>query len=582
MRRIVAAAIVLVALVAAFALSGASDSGIKGRKYKIVFDNAFGLTQGGDFRIGGVKAGKTSGFDVRKQPGHAPQAVVTAQITKPQFTDFRTDASCTIRIQNLIGEYYVDCQPGHSGQKLPTNGKGTVPVTHTTSTVPVDLVQDIQRRPTRERLRLIITELGTGLAGRPQDLQAVLKRAFPALHQTDAVLKILGNQNKILRDFVVNSDTVIKELAARRTDVSRWVVHAGRTAQISATRQQALAAGWHKLPRFLGELQPTMVSLGQLADQQTPLLRKLQEAAPDLNTFFKRLGPFAQASRPATRTLGKASQAGTIAFRHAGPSIRELNALAPDAFPTFKRLRQYFQTIDDRSRALGNTPGGDSALNKQQSAIDAPPPPDPTAPTPGGPRGYTGSEAFWNYFFWQALSINGYDNVSHMLRIGVTFLAANGCGGKGGGIIRTMNGQPDKGEPGVKDVPAKCRGWLGPHQPGLTAPDPTLNTAAARRLRSANDRPAARIGERRKAGQPDAGPLPGQYDQSKPHVVLPPGVQQLLDQLRGTAQQQQQLPRPRSPRVGDLLGQVTNGSNSSSSSSSSSTDAQLLDFLLGP
>ena len=99
--------------------------------------------------------------------------------------------------------------------------------------------------------------------------------------------------------------------------------------------------------------------------------------------------------------------------------------------------------------------------------------------------------------------------------------------------------------------------------------------------RAVRQEASARLGERRKAGQPDAGPLPGQYDQSKPHVVLPPGVQQLLDQLRGTArQQQQQLPRPRSPRVGDLLGQVTNQSNGSSSSSS--TDAQLLDFLLGP
>jgi ABC-type transporter Mla subunit MlaD len=576
MRRIVAAAVVVGALVAAFALSGASDNGSKGHKYKIVFDNAFGLTQGGDFRVGGVRAGKTSKFDVEKKPGHAPKAVVTAQITKPGFDDFRSDATCTILIQNLIGEYYVDCQPGHSGQKLPTDGKGRVPVTHTTSTVPADLVQDIQRRPTRERFRLILTELGTGLAGRPQDLQGVLKRAFPALHQTDQVLKILGNQNKILRDFVVNSDTVIKELAARRTDVSRWVLHAGRTAQISATRQQALAAGWRKLPRFLGELQPTMVRLGELADQQTPLLSQLRRAAPDLNTFFKRLGPFAEASRPATRTLGKSSKAGTLAFRHGGPSIRELNALAPDAYPTFKRLRQYFQTIDDRRRALGAVSGGDSPLNKQQSTIDAPPAPDPTAPTAGGPKGYTGMEAFWNYFFWQTLDINGYDNRSHMLRIQATILPLFGCGGN---IIRTWD-NPDDINGGVKNTPEKCRAWLGPHQPGITAPDPTLNNATARRLRAQNNRPASRVGERRGPGQPDAGPLPGQHDQSQPHVVLPPGVQQLLDQLRNGAQQPQ-LPQQRSaPNVGDLLGQVAPRTNSGQSSGS--TDAQLLDFLLGP
>ena len=35
------------------------------RSYRIVFDNAFGLVEGGDFRVGGVRAGQTSGFDVQ-------------------------------------------------------------------------------------------------------------------------------------------------------------------------------------------------------------------------------------------------------------------------------------------------------------------------------------------------------------------------------------------------------------------------------------------------------------------------------------------------------------------------------------
>jgi ABC-type transporter Mla subunit MlaD len=43
---------------AAFVLAGASDKpGAAGRTYKIMFDNAFGLTKGGDFRVGGVNAG---------------------------------------------------------------------------------------------------------------------------------------------------------------------------------------------------------------------------------------------------------------------------------------------------------------------------------------------------------------------------------------------------------------------------------------------------------------------------------------------------------------------------------------------
>ncbi len=54
-----------------------------------------------------------------------------------------------------------------------------MPVTQTQSTIPQDLLQDVMRRPYRERLRLIINELGTGLAGRPQDLNEVIRRADP-------------------------------------------------------------------------------------------------------------------------------------------------------------------------------------------------------------------------------------------------------------------------------------------------------------------------------------------------------------------------------------------------------------------
>src|SRR5262249_50868375 len=157
--------------------------------------------------------------------------------------------------QSLIGEYYVDCQPGTSKEPLPND---TVPVTQTQSTIPQDLLQDVMRRPERERLRLIINELGTGLAGRPQDLNQVIRRADPGLQQTSKVLKILGDQNKVIQNFIVNSDTVIGQLEKRKKDVARFVVQAAHTAQTTASREQAFQAQWHKLPAFLAGLQPTM------------------------------------------------------------------------------------------------------------------------------------------------------------------------------------------------------------------------------------------------------------------------------------------------------------------------------------
>ena len=64
-RRVVAAlAVVLLVGAAALALGAKSDDDGGSKTYKLLFDNAFGLTEGGDFKVAGVRAGKTTAFKV--------------------------------------------------------------------------------------------------------------------------------------------------------------------------------------------------------------------------------------------------------------------------------------------------------------------------------------------------------------------------------------------------------------------------------------------------------------------------------------------------------------------------------------
>ncbi|HYZ30160.1 MAG TPA: MlaD family protein, partial [Thermoleophilaceae bacterium] len=347
MRR-VATGLMLVALaVGAAVLSGASaDSsrGGQGKTFKIQFDNAFGLTTGGDLKIGGARAGQTSGFDLKKIGDGRYVAEVEGEITEPGVSGLHKDASCEIRPQSLIGEYFVDCQPGSSKEMLPAGG--TIPVKQTVSTIPPDLMQNVMRRPYRERFRLILAELGTGLAGRPDDLAQVLRRAVPGLRETSKVLQILGRQNEVIKNFITNSDTVVKDLEAKKQDVARWVEKAGKTAAISATRQAALREQWRQFPGFLAELRPTMAQLSRLADEQTPLLRQVRETTPQLRRFFADLGPFSEASRPSIRTLAQASVIGNKAFKESKQEIAELKALAPNTPSAAKQTRQFLQSFD--------------------------------------------------------------------------------------------------------------------------------------------------------------------------------------------------------------------------------------------
>jgi phospholipid/cholesterol/gamma-HCH transport system substrate-binding protein len=546
-RRVLVILAVLGVCAAAFVLAGASDKkGAEGRTYKIMFDNAFGLTKGGDFRVGGVNAGQTTSFDVVKKKGESPKAVVTAEVSKPGFGDFRKDASCEIRPQSLIGEYYVDCQPGKSPEHLKDGG--TVPVEQTSSTIPVDLVNDIMRRPYRERFRLIITELGTGLAGRPDDLQEVLKRAHPGLRETSRVLRILGNQNEVIKNFITDSDTVVNELEKNKKDVVRWVKEAGDASEISATRREELRAQFRRFPGFLDELRPTMARLGELADEQTPLLADLERAAPDLNTFFTRLGPFSEASRPAIRSLGEMGEVGTKAFNEGKQEIQELKDLSVNAPPFAKPLRQFLQTIDDRKRAIENDP---------RAKETAPPAPDPTAIP--GEGGFTGMEAVWDFFFWQTLSINMLDDTAHMLRASLT--AVPEC-------MNWINHKPDDA------TVEKCNSYLGPYQPGILSPDPLddgKNPSAAS-VRANAGKPAGHEGERRGEGMPEAGPLPGQPDLSKPQIVIPPEVQDLLDHM---SRRQRKHLKANPDELRDQLDSIGTPTDNQ-------TTGQLLDYLLAP
>jgi hypothetical protein len=233
--------------------------------------------------------------------------------------------------------------------------------------------------------------------------------------------------------------------------VTRFVREAGRTAEISSTRRDELAASFRELPAFLGELRPYMGRLRDLAVAQQPVLRDLGAASGDLNTFLARLRPFAETATPAFEALGDASVVGRRAVRRSDEEIEELRRLAREAPALAKPLRQFLQTIDDRERAI--------EPDARAAATD-PPAPDKTHIS-GADGGFTGMEAIWNYFYWQALSTNALDDIGHVLRLGIVVELA--C------APYTSHATPETLE--------TCNQFVGPTQPGVTTPDPTATAA---------------------------------------------------------------------------------------------------------
>ena len=99
----------------------------------------------------------------------------------------------------------------------------------------------------------------------------------------------------------------------------------------------------------------------------------------------------------------------TQALREGKDELNELSRLAADAPATAKPLRQLLQSLDDRKRAIDNDP---------RAKVNGPPATDPSYG--GGRGGFTGFESIANYFFWQVMSTNVFDEIGHLLRVGAT------------------------------------------------------------------------------------------------------------------------------------------------------------------
>lgn len=410
--------------------------------YEVEVDNAFGLTDGADLKLGGVRAGV---IEHQRLNQHTLHALVEVHLTVPGFDSLRRDATCQVRPQSLIGESYLDCQPG-TGVPLPAGGR--VPVSQTGSAIGIDLLNTILRRPYNERLRILLGELGAAVAGRGEDINVALRRSLPALRQTNRVLAVLASERETLANLARNGDRSLAELDRRRRDLGRFVDAAGRLSEVSAHRTDRLAGQFERFPGFLDQVPPSLGALGQAADAQAGALQELGADAPRLTAFAQLLGRFSTASQPAVRALGAAAQVGTVAARQSRPVLGELEKSARGTPELARNLRFITEHLDDRANAV-----------------------EPDGRSPGG-KGFTGLEALLQYVFNQSTSINVFDRNSYMLK--VNLLSDPVCG-------KYADADYARAHP-------QCAAGLGPTQPGVTSPDPTAGAPAAR----ASAAPAAR------------------------------------------------------------------------------------------
>ncbi|MEX1142613.1 MAG: MlaD family protein [Thermoleophilaceae bacterium] len=380
-RIVTAVALVAVVLALVVVLVGADGSG-DGYRVRAIFDNVAAAVGGEDVKVAGATVGTIESLDVTPES----KAAVVLAIDDDRFAPFRANATCTVRPQSLIGEKFVECDPGRAPappleeiEEGDGEGQHLLPLARTSSPVDLDLVNNMMRLPYRERLAILLSELGAGVAGRGEDLNELIRRANPALRETDRVLAILARQNRVLADLARDSDASLAPIARDKERVTGFIEQANATGQATAERRDDIEAGIARLPAFLRELRPLMADLDAFAGQATPVARDLRTAAPDVSRLIRQMGPFATAATTSIRSLGEATDSGRPALLRTRPLIRDLGSFAREARPVSTNLDRLTASIDRTG----------------------------------------GIERIADYLFFQTLAVNGFDGIGHYLRAGL-------------------------------------------------------------------------------------------------------------------------------------------------------------------
>jgi phospholipid/cholesterol/gamma-HCH transport system substrate-binding protein len=394
MRKWLLAAALVAAIVVVVVLASSGGGG-NGYVVRGIFDSGGFMVAGEEVRIAGANVGEIESVGVT-MPGEVDgykngkpiavpgKAVIAMKIEDPGFQDFRSDASCLIRPQSLIGEKFVDCTPTlprAPGSKpapplkqiedgKPGAGQYLLPFENNSTSVDPDLINNINQLTYAQRFRLILNELGAGFAGRGEDVEEVVKRANPVLRDVDRVFGILNAQRDQLAQLSADSEQILEPLSRERRSVAGFFSNAGAAAQASAEKGPALEASLQKLPVFLRELRQTMASFEYFSKAGTPVSESLAKAAPALTKATRALTPFSAASTVSLKSLGASGETAGPKINAADPVIEKIRDLGRSGATPVSELAEFLVStrkdkgFDGLADLIYNTAGATNEFDK--------------------------------------------------------------------------------------------------------------------------------------------------------------------------------------------------------------------------
>ncbi len=323
----------------------------RGYHIQVAFRDAQQLASQADVRIAGVSVGKV--IDKTLDP-NGNRTLATIQLNN-EYAPIHKDATAILRTKTLLGETYVDLDPGsRRSPALPDNGvlaRGQVQ-----PAVQLDTIFNALDPTTRRAFQTWQQELALAVRGNDVNLNDVFGNLPTFAADATDILAVLDTQHNAVVNLVRNGGTVFGALSQNQTALHTLITTSDTVFKTTAANQAALADTIHVFPTFLDQSRITMRALQNfafnsdqaccVAGQNAPVLKELipvaknlgptlhavQVLSPPLKKLFVNLNPLITVSKtglPATaeflKGLGCTPQPRThlsAESGHADPSAR--------------------------------------------------------------------------------------------------------------------------------------------------------------------------------------------------------------------------------------------------------------------
>jgi phospholipid/cholesterol/gamma-HCH transport system substrate-binding protein len=320
-------------------------------KIDVTVPSAIALAPHSDVRRAGVKIGAVT--SVRAEGAHA---VVRLALDKEHAPVFQ-DARVLVRGKTLIGENYVDLDPGRPAAGPVPEG-GSLPISRAPESTQLDQFLATFDAKRRRSVQRILDVLGGGLRNRGKDVNRFLDAGGDTITASRPVFATLAADRAEVTSLIDDFGRVMRAIGDRGDGIRMFARRGSALARTLAARDESLRRTLAALPPLLRQTRTTSARLGRFSSSATPVMRDLRRSTEQLAPAVAELRPTAEITRRAIRQLGRFSRESIPLAAKLRPFARGATGLAPALERTLRELNPLIAYLKPHLPELGSIFGG--------------------------------------------------------------------------------------------------------------------------------------------------------------------------------------------------------------------------------